>query len=73
MPNRFECVFTPKHASWLNLIETFFSKVAGTVLCGIRVASTDELEQRLERNIDALDAEPAVFNWTYGIEDATRV
>ncbi len=36
VPNRFEFVFTPKHASWLNLIETFFSKVARTVLRGIR-------------------------------------
>jgi transposase len=25
---RFELVFTPKHGSWLNLIERFFSKLA---------------------------------------------
>ena len=73
VPNRFEFVFTPKHASWLNLIETFFSKVARTVLRGIRVASADELRQRLERYIDELNAEPVVFKWTYGIEDAIRV
>ena len=73
VPNRFEFVFTPKHASWLNLIETFFSKVARTVLRGIRVASADELRQRLERYIDELNAEPVVFKWTYGIDDAIRV
>ncbi len=28
VPNRFEFVFTPKHGSWLNLIEAFFSKMA---------------------------------------------
>ena len=73
VPNRFEFVFMPKHASWLNLIETFFSKVARTVLRGIRVASTDELKERLERYIDGINAEPVVFKWTYGINDAIRV
>ena len=29
---RFEFVFTPKHGSWLNLIEGFFSKLARSVL-----------------------------------------
>ena len=73
VPNRFEFVFTPKHASWLNLVETFFSKVARTVLRGIRVRSKDELKQRLERYIDELNEEPVVFKWTYGIDDAIRV
>ena len=73
VPNRFEFVFTPKHASWLNLIETFFSKVARTALCGIRVVSTDELKERIERYIDGINTEPVVFKWTYGINDAIRV
>ena len=73
VPNRFEFVFTPKHASWLNLVETFFSKVARTLLRGIRVASKDELRERIERYIDELNAEPVVFKWTYGIEDAIHV
>src|SRR5208283_3750435 len=29
---RFEFVFTPKHGSWLNLVEGFFSKLARSVL-----------------------------------------
>ena len=69
VPNRFEFVFTPRHASWLNLVETFFSKVARTVLRGTK----DELRERLERYIDELNAEPVVFKWTYGIDDAIRV
>lgn len=28
VPNRFEFTFTPKHGSWLNLVESFFGKVA---------------------------------------------
>src|ERR1700676_408392 len=40
---RFEFTFTPKHGSWLNLIEGFFSKFARSVLRHIRVASKQEL------------------------------
>jgi transposase len=36
---RFTLVFTPKHGSWLDLVEGFFSKLARSVLCHIRVAS----------------------------------
>jgi transposase len=38
-----EFTFTPAHESWLNLIESFFGKMAKTLLRGIRVASADEL------------------------------
>jgi len=37
VPNRFEFVFTPKHGSWLNIIEIFFSKMTRTFLRGLRV------------------------------------
>src|SRR6266851_459028 len=30
-PQRFEFVFTPKHGSWLNIVETLFSKMARTM------------------------------------------
>jgi hypothetical protein len=42
---RFEFTFTPKHGSWLNLIEGFFSKFARSVLRHIRVASKQELKE----------------------------
>ena len=35
-PNRFIYVHTPKHGSWLNLVETLFGKMARTFLRGIR-------------------------------------
>jgi transposase len=38
---RFEFTFTPKHGSWLNLIEGFFSKFARSVLRHMRVASRE--------------------------------
>jgi transposase len=43
MPQRFVFVFTPKHGSWLNLIENQFSKMTRTMRRGIRVASKQEL------------------------------
>ena len=42
---RFEFTFTPKHGSWLNLVEGFFSKLARSVLRHIRVASKQELNR----------------------------
>ena len=44
---RFEFIFTPKHGSWLNLVEGFFSKLARSVLRHIRVASQQELKDRI--------------------------
>jgi len=41
-PGRFEYVHTPKHGSWLNLIECAFSKMARTFLRHIRVTSINE-------------------------------
>src|SRR5260370_6632230 len=38
-PGRFEFTFTPKHGSWLNLIEGFFSKFPRSVLRHIPVPS----------------------------------
>ena len=40
---RFEFTFTPKHGSWLNLAEGFFSKLIRSVLRHIRVASKREV------------------------------
>lgn len=59
-PGRFELVFTPTHASWLNYVETFFSKLARSVLRRIRVASKDELADRLRRYIDRCNAAPVL-------------
>jgi transposase len=46
-PGRFEYVHTPKHGSWLNLIECAFSKMARPSLRHIRVDSVDELKPRI--------------------------
>jgi transposase len=68
-PNRFEFVFTPKHASWLNLVETFFGKLARTMLRGIRVKAKNELKERILKHIDYLNKSPVVFRWKYKMEE----
>jgi transposase len=62
-PNRFIYVHTPKHGSWLNLIETFFSKISRTFLKHIRVESKQELKQRILKGISEINAEPVVHRW----------
>jgi transposase len=62
-PGRFEYIHTPKHGSWLNLIECAFSKMARTFLRHIRVSSKDELKARILKGIDEINAEPVVFRW----------
>jgi transposase len=64
---RFAFVFTPKHGSWLNLIEGFFSKMARSMLRHIRVASKDELKRRILAYLDDLNRDPVVHSWTYKI------
>ncbi len=67
---RFAFVFTPKHGSWLNLIEGFFSKMARSMLRHIRVASKDELKRRILAYLDDLNRDPVVHSWTYQIAEA---
>ena len=62
-PGRFEYVHTPKHGSWLNLIECAFSKMARTFLRHIRVTSKDDLKQRIRKGIAEINASPVVFRW----------
>jgi transposase len=64
---RFTLVFTPKHGSWLNLVEGFFSKMARSMLRHIRVASKAELKQRILEYLDDLNREPVIHTWTYKI------
>ena len=67
---RFSFVFTPKHGSWLNLVEGFFSKMARSVLRHIRVASKLELKTRILAYLDDINSEPVIHTWTYKIGEA---
>jgi transposase len=66
---RFEFTFTPKHGSWLNLIEGFFSKFARSVLRHIRVASKLELKERIMAGINDVNRHPVVHTWSYKLAE----
>lgn len=73
LPNRFEFTFTPTHGSWLNLIESFFGKMAKTLLRGIRVNSIEELKARIELYLKEVNETPVVFRWKYKLETLSVV
>jgi transposase len=67
---RFDFTFTPTHGSWLNLVEGFFSKLARSVLRYIRVASKQELKDRLMDAMDEFNRHPVVHTWSYKLKRA---
>ena len=67
---RFDFTFTPKHGSWLNLIEGFFSKFARSVLRRIRVTSKHELKERIMAGIDDINKHPVIHTWSYKLAEA---
>ena len=69
VPGRFEFVFTPKHGSWLNMVEGFFSKMTKQMLRGIRVKSKEELKERIYLYFAEINEEPVVFHWKYNLDD----
>lgn len=71
-PGRFDFTFTPKHASWLNLIESFFSKLAKQSLRGLRVTSKKELVDHLNKWLDQVNADPVVYRWKWNVDDIWR-
>ena len=69
VPRRFEFVFTPRHGSWLNMVEGFFSKMTKQMLRGIRVKSKAELAERIYQYFNEINEEPIVFHWKYRLDD----
>jgi transposase len=65
---RFELTFTPKHGSWLNLVEGFFSKLARSVLRHIRVTSKQELKDRIMAAMDEFNRYPVVHTWSFKLD-----
>ena len=73
VPNRFELIFTPKHGSWLNIIESFFGKLAKVLLRGIRVESKEELARRIELYLREVNQEPVIYHWKYQPEASSVI
>ena len=69
VPGRLAFVFVPKHASWPDLVESFFGRTGRQMPGGIRVSSVAELESRIYRWFDEFNADPSPYRWTWGIDD----
>lgn len=69
LPNRFVFIFTPKHGSWLNMIEGFFGKMTRQMLRGIRVSSKEELVERIYKYFAEVNETPVVYHWKYRMDE----
>lgn len=69
IPGRFVFIFTPKHGSWLNMIEGFFGKMTRQMLRGIRVSSKEELVERIYKYFDEVNETPVVYYWKYRMDE----
>ena len=56
--------FTPTSASWLNLVERFFSELTERQLRRLAVTSVDELIQAITDYIACRNENPTPFTWT---------
>lgn len=64
--HRIRFVYTPRHTSWLNQIECWFSILARRLLKRSSFSSLDELETKLRDFIEYFNAVLAKpFKWTY--------
>src|SRR5205085_2451983 len=65
--HRIRFVYTPKHSSWLNQIEIWFSILVRRVLKRSSFVSTDALRQRLLDFIAFFNKTAKPFKWTYTV------
>ena len=65
-------VHTPKHASWLNQVEIYFSIVQRKVLTPNDFPDLVAVEQRLAAFEQRYQATAAPFNWRYTTTDVRR-
>ena len=64
--HRIRFVYTPKHTSWLNQVEIWFSILVRRLLKRASFTSVDELRERLIAFIDYFNTTMAKpFKWTY--------
>jgi transposase len=61
--------FTPTGASWINLVECWFSLLQRRALARAAFASTDALDAALHAYIAATNADPKPFVWTKSADE----
>jgi hypothetical protein len=69
LANRFEFYFTPKSASWLNMIEIEFSVLARQCL-NRRIPTMEQLEREVLAIVADRSAKKAIINWQFSLQSA---
>ena len=64
--------FTPTHASWLNIIEVWFSILWRQALRGASFTSPRQVRQAIDRFIEAYSEHAAPFEWTKDIVHSVK-
>jgi transposase len=62
---RWQFVFTPKHASWLNQVEIFFSILARRLLKRGAFSNEHDLAQQMLAFVETYNQTARPFQWTY--------
>lgn len=63
-PERVRVAWIPTNASWLNLIEAWFSVLERTALHNTYLRTPTEIEASLQRGIAYLNEHPKPYRWT---------
>ena len=69
LSQRFEFYYTPKSASWLNMIELEFSALSKQCL-NRRIATTEELTKEVMRVVKEREEKAIKITWQFSIESA---
>lgn len=68
--DRFEFHYTPKGASWLNMIEIEFSALSKQCLSRRRIATQQILEQQIKAIVEERNDKGIKINWQFSITSA---
>jgi transposase len=69
LSDKFEFIYTPPKASWLNMIEIEFSAISRLCL-DRRIASKEELEKEVLAIVEEREAKAIKINWQFSLEKA---
>ena len=71
LSDKFEFIYTPPKASWLNMIEIEFSAISRQCLAR-RIGSQEELEKEVKAVVKERGEKGIKINWQFSIESARR-
>jgi transposase len=69
---RFVCHFIPTSSSWLNLVERWFEELSEKAIRRGSFVSVPDLQQAIERFLEAWNQKPKPFIWTAKVEDIIK-